>query len=125
MRNGLLIIFFLCLYFHFQSRTKTHVEEDAITLTQSAVRPSASTTKALPKLQKLEIINESTEPKLVETVSSETAAVSDEDFSEEEVYEEDVTQLRSSMRTLSARSQRTAYIEIPVRQWGCPGSPEV
>jgi hypothetical protein len=93
MRNGLLIIFFLCLYFHFQGRTKTHVEEDAITLTQSAVRPLATTAKALPSVQNLESINESTESKFIETASLDIAAVSDEEFSEDEVYEEDVTQL--------------------------------
>ncbi len=93
MRKGLLIIFFLCLYFHFQGRNKNHVEEDAITLIQSAVRPIATTAKALPTVQNLESLNESTESKFIETASSEMAAVSDEDFSEDEVYEEDVTQL--------------------------------
>jgi hypothetical protein len=53
----------------------------------------ATTAKALPSVQNLESINESTESKFIETASLDIAAVSDEEFSEDEVYEEDVTQL--------------------------------
>jgi len=93
MRNGLLIIFFLCLYFHFQGQKKTVVEEDVINVTQSAIRPLSKIAKPVQVVQKTETTVDLNQTQINEMVSSDTASLVEDEMSEDDIYEEDVTQL--------------------------------
>ncbi len=95
MRNGLLIIFVLCLYFHYQSRKNTVVEEDSINLKQSAVRsPAIAPKKSIQNIQDTQPATQLVESSQENIALNESEVMNESDFSEEdESYDEDVTQL--------------------------------
>jgi hypothetical protein len=95
MRNGLLIIFVLCLYFHFQSRKDKIVEEDSINLKQSAVRsPDLAPKRSLQNIQDSQPATHLVESSQENIALNENELINESDLSEEdESYDEDVTQL--------------------------------